>query len=203
MATKDISDFQVCLAYWVRGYMIAKKPAAILFSDTVLQALTGQHMKVCAAAMERAETRRLLDCGVTLRSGWLTDQGTALIADYLCRPSTSAQTVLAYVIWEYIESHYPKELTAVFPNNYLSRFTPAAYLEFLTNYDAGEASKAVARARVDGLLEQNPFVQRVIPTQKGLDVLAQSGKWATLDLVKLQHDKLTILVGGMTSTTPL
>ncbi len=50
------------------------------FADAVLQRQTGAPWKVIDAAMERASDRGLVDYGVTLRSGWLTDKGKALIA---------------------------------------------------------------------------------------------------------------------------
>lgn len=50
------------------------------FADTVLQHATGAPWKVVNSAMERASDRGLVDYGVTLRSGWLTDKGKALLA---------------------------------------------------------------------------------------------------------------------------
>lgn len=50
------------------------------FADAVLQRDTGAPWKVVYSAMERASDRGLIDYGVTLRSGWLTDKGKALLA---------------------------------------------------------------------------------------------------------------------------
>lgn len=41
---------------------------------------TGQCEKVCYRAMERAVRAGLIEYGVTMRSGWLTDKGKALLA---------------------------------------------------------------------------------------------------------------------------
>jgi hypothetical protein len=41
---------------------------------------TGQCEKVCCRAMERACRSGLIEYGVTMRSGWLTDKGKALLA---------------------------------------------------------------------------------------------------------------------------
>lgn len=84
MATKDITDAIVCLAYaeaarqrgpdWKNDYE---------YPYQILQRHTGQCFKVCYRAMERAERRRLVDCGVSLRTGWLTDAGLELLEQAL------------------------------------------------------------------------------------------------------------------------
>lgn len=81
MTTKDVTDKMVCEAYaesarqrgpeWKNNYE---------FPYEILQRTTGQCLKVCYKAMERACERRLVECGVSLRTGWLTDLGEALIA---------------------------------------------------------------------------------------------------------------------------
>ena len=76
MATKDISDHQVCRVY--REMEADGGPAR---ADARLQALTGQPIKVCWRAMERAERRGLVHYGVCLRSGWLTDEGRATLQE--------------------------------------------------------------------------------------------------------------------------
>lgn len=71
MKTADISDVLVCRVY-------AEKMAG----DDVLDALvakTGAPPKVAFRSMERAQGRGLVDCGVSLRSGWLTEKGRALL----------------------------------------------------------------------------------------------------------------------------
>lgn len=75
MATKDISDRQVCEAYAAYA-----REHCLPFADERLMAATGQPEKVCYRAMERADKRGLIEYGVSLRSGWLTDKGKALLA---------------------------------------------------------------------------------------------------------------------------
>lgn len=95
MATKDITDAQVCRA--VQDYNDAIKALPPLrsgpfglfgttpivyappFPYEALAASTGQPEKVCYRAMERAEKRGLIEYGVSLRTGWLTDKGKALL----------------------------------------------------------------------------------------------------------------------------
>lgn len=70
MATKDISDVQVLLAY--------RKAKEIDFDKWPYEFLmewTNQPQKVCFRAMERAYDRGYLECGVSLRTGWLTKKG--------------------------------------------------------------------------------------------------------------------------------
>jgi hypothetical protein len=86
MATKDITDLQVLEAYrdsWASrepGLKIGA-PTARRFPYELLQERTGQPFKVCWRAMERAHGRDLVDYGVNLRSGWLTDKGKALLKE--------------------------------------------------------------------------------------------------------------------------
>lgn len=74
MATKHISDKQVCEAY-----KESKEPPE-LWPYQILQRNTGQSEKVCYRAMERAAKRGLIDYGTSLRSGWLTTEGDELLA---------------------------------------------------------------------------------------------------------------------------
>jgi hypothetical protein len=74
MATKDITDIQV-----VRAFVDAK--ATGVLADAVLMQRTGQPEKVVYRAMERAERRGLIDCGVSLRAGWPTERGLELLTD--------------------------------------------------------------------------------------------------------------------------
>ncbi|HEY5581243.1 MAG TPA: hypothetical protein VIK56_08775 [Rhodoferax sp.] len=77
MATKDITDLQVLQAYddsKKTGYSIG-------WPEDLLQQRTGQPEKVCACAVERAVGRGLIDYGVTLRSGWLTEKGASLLSN--------------------------------------------------------------------------------------------------------------------------
>lgn len=73
MATKDISDLQVCEA--VKKYQNDHET----FADEILIQMTGQPYKVCIKAMERADGKGLIDCGVSLRTSWLTNKGLELL----------------------------------------------------------------------------------------------------------------------------
>lgn len=73
MATKDISDRQVVEA--ARSYTSLQDMDVI----EILEAATGQHRKVCIAAMERADGRKLIEYGVSLRTVWPTPEGLALL----------------------------------------------------------------------------------------------------------------------------
>ena len=75
MATKDITDTQVCQAY----DEVKSRGAANGFPYDVLMRATGQCEKVCYAAMHRAHRRGLIEYGVSLRSGWLTAEGQKLV----------------------------------------------------------------------------------------------------------------------------
>lgn len=79
MATKDITDLQVCEAF---SQMRSRRDAGEIgvYVDDILHQQTGEHMKVCFRAMERACSRGLVDYGVWLRGGWLTEAGTDLIS---------------------------------------------------------------------------------------------------------------------------
>ena len=72
MATKDITDKQVCEAYVEYNRNRGAWPYEILHQRT------GEHWKVCFRACERAAKRGLVDYGVSLRSGWLTTSGEKL-----------------------------------------------------------------------------------------------------------------------------
>jgi hypothetical protein len=86
MATKDISDLQVVQAYaemqrQMQRQMDATREPGLKFehADEILERTTGQHPKVCERAMERACGRDLVEYGMWLRGGWLTDKGKALL----------------------------------------------------------------------------------------------------------------------------
>lgn len=76
MATKDISDEQVCRA--VQSFI--DRDRDLPWPYEALAAETGECEKVCYRAMERAYDRGLIECGVSLRTGWLTEKGLALLA---------------------------------------------------------------------------------------------------------------------------
>ncbi len=82
MATKDISDLQVVQAYAeMKRQMDATRETGLKFehADEILERLTGQHPKVCERAMERAYGRGLVEYGMWLRGGCLTEAGMALL----------------------------------------------------------------------------------------------------------------------------
>lgn len=83
MATKDVPDELVCRH--VHRYSLAIRAGELgnQFPYVTLAEETGQPVKVCYRAMERASARGLIDCGVSLRTGWLTDKGLALIGEPL------------------------------------------------------------------------------------------------------------------------
>lgn len=88
MATKDITDIQVVNAYikaketrvkhTVLGCLI--KPEFLVWPYDILMQETGQCEKVCYRAMERACDHGLIEYGTSLRSGWVTEKGKALIS---------------------------------------------------------------------------------------------------------------------------
>lgn len=92
MATKDITDEQVCRA--VQAYQDATRALprmpgqvfgmtpvydAPLFPYEALARETGEAEKVCYRAMERAERRGLIEVGTSLRTGWLSAKGKQLL----------------------------------------------------------------------------------------------------------------------------
>lgn len=82
MATKDISDIQVCRAYERYHAMIAQEPFRVVvrWPYEILMEETGECEKVCYNAMIRACGRGYIEYGVSLRAGWLTLKGRQLIA---------------------------------------------------------------------------------------------------------------------------
>lgn len=87
MATKDITDKMVCLAYAEMRQQLERirnHPTIVdrlEYPYEILERTTGQPQKVCYRAMERAADRDYIEYGVSLRSGWLTEKGKALLAD--------------------------------------------------------------------------------------------------------------------------
>ena len=88
MARKDITDLQVCLAVAEsdsnRKHKLANMesgpPYLSTHIDEILNLMTDQPIKVCYRALERAYSRGLVDYGVGLYIGWLTDAGKQLLA---------------------------------------------------------------------------------------------------------------------------
>lgn len=86
MATKDISDIQVCRAYEKYQALMAEERTGrygtghARWPYEILMEETGQPEKVCYNAMIRACGRGYIEYGVSLRTGWLTLKGKQLIA---------------------------------------------------------------------------------------------------------------------------
>ncbi|MCJ2131584.1 hypothetical protein [Methylobacterium sp. E-045] len=93
----DITDEMVCRAYVEMGALRDAIPPMEMaqhsfttpgiepafefeFVDEILVRNTGAPWKVVDAAIERAYDHGLIEFGVTMRSGWLTDKGKALLA---------------------------------------------------------------------------------------------------------------------------
>jgi hypothetical protein len=78
MARKDVSDAQVLQAYedeaggWARIELLMER--------------TGQPEKVVWRAMERACDRGYIEYGVSLKAGWLTESGKALLVSVAVAP---------------------------------------------------------------------------------------------------------------------
>ena len=83
MARKHVTDHQVCLAYWccqdIETRLHSGKTVVAPWPEELLSTWTKQPQKVCYRAMERAHRRGLIAYGVSLRAGWLTQTGNALI----------------------------------------------------------------------------------------------------------------------------
>jgi hypothetical protein len=77
MPRRDVTDIQVCQAYGLKN-----KEAKAGRSFDVIEHLavhTGQPEKVVYRAMERAYRHGLVEFGVSLRSGWLTEKGEGMV----------------------------------------------------------------------------------------------------------------------------
>lgn len=80
----DITDTMVCRA--VNAYHKARKqdPKCVVpFPYEILELATGAPQKVAWAAIVRAHDHGLIEFGTTLRTGWLTDTGKALLAEWV------------------------------------------------------------------------------------------------------------------------
>jgi hypothetical protein len=110
----------------------------------ILRVWTSQCEKVCYRAMERAESRRLLECGVSLRNGWLTTEGIVMAHHHATRGALlegrTAQrriVLLSFLIAEAVASDI-LGATAVF------------LLGVLAELNEQDLQEAVLRARQDG-----------------------------------------------------
>jgi len=86
MKRSDVSNVDVCAAYAIARQLNCFPTAVLLaeFSDFNKEYKEGKLRlleieKVCYRAMERAESHGLIDYGVSLRSGWLTNKGILLL----------------------------------------------------------------------------------------------------------------------------
>ena len=78
MSTKDVTDKHVVTAYRDSIKERNRTPQG-RWPEEILHARTGEPVKVCVSAMERAYRHGLIEYGVSLRSGWLTDAGLDLL----------------------------------------------------------------------------------------------------------------------------
>lgn len=76
MKRSDISDAEVCKA--VVEYKNTWRSGGG-FPYEILAKKLGCPEKVAYSAMERAHSNGLIDYGVSLRTGWLTEKGEALL----------------------------------------------------------------------------------------------------------------------------
>ena len=83
MAVKDITDLQVCLAVskYKRQIQSSKLFQSVPYPYQTLAVETGECEKVCYRAMERAYRHGLIEFGVSLRNGWLTPEGMAMLQE--------------------------------------------------------------------------------------------------------------------------
>jgi RIO-like serine/threonine protein kinase len=82
MARADIPDVVVLKA--VQRYQLDHTE----FANQLLAKWTGEPIKVCDRAMERAMDHDLIEYGVSLRSAWLTPKGKQLLAQHEAQPAT-------------------------------------------------------------------------------------------------------------------
>jgi hypothetical protein len=75
MSRKDVPNELVCKAY---DYCSDFRHP--IYPYDLLTEWTGEPEKVCYRAMERAEEAGLIEYGVSLRCGWLTEKGRQLLA---------------------------------------------------------------------------------------------------------------------------
>jgi hypothetical protein len=83
MATKDISDLEVVEAYVQFKISSSLYGVHDRWPYLILMAWTGECEKVCYRALERAHRRGLIEYGVSLRSGWVTQKGMDLIEAHI------------------------------------------------------------------------------------------------------------------------
>lgn len=79
MAPRNITDVQVLQAYADCIAAGCKRDGEAMFPRPPLAARTGQSIKTCLGAMDRAVRHGLVEYGVSLRLGRPTAKGTALL----------------------------------------------------------------------------------------------------------------------------
>ena len=77
-----ISDLDVCLAYAALMMAREKNLLDCPWPYELLATRYSCHQKIAYRACERAHRRGLIEYGVSLRSGWLTDDGKKLIREH-------------------------------------------------------------------------------------------------------------------------
>lgn len=122
--TKHISDTQVCLATDMFRKLLEKQTSTYdvyysfgskkyaethdeRFINDFLNEITGAPLKVCFNAMERAERNGFIECGVSLRTSWLTEKGEELIKEEALKDS------FYKTMDSLMESHCGKELCEI------------------------------------------------------------------------------------------
>jgi hypothetical protein len=84
MATRDITDKMVIEAYAEYAAGSAGRTSFVEgefeYPYDILMRKTGLSFKECWRACERAADRDLIEYGVSLRTGWITEEGKKLIA---------------------------------------------------------------------------------------------------------------------------
>ena len=75
MARKHVPDTMVIQAALDRNNV----PGRPWLYDLLMER-SGQCFKVCYRAMERTYAKRYIECGVSLRTAWATDEGKAYLA---------------------------------------------------------------------------------------------------------------------------
>jgi hypothetical protein len=83
MKRSDISDYEVCKAYVEMRKNWNGAEGNFAYPYDILSARFKCPEKVVYRAMERTYDRGLIECGVSLRTGWVTSKGETLLATYL------------------------------------------------------------------------------------------------------------------------
>lgn len=78
--TSSITTLQVCQAVFAANEL--RKENIHTYPYILLSQETGIPEKVCYSAMQRDYLKGFIEYGVSLRTGWLTEAGKALIGDF-------------------------------------------------------------------------------------------------------------------------